>query len=87
MKRLIVGGALGLVGAVAISRLEGLTMLAHRTAKLGRAVGNRLGDALNVRPLDEVPKEDLYEQAKERDIPGRSTMSKDELIEALEDEA
>ena len=33
---------------------------------------------------DGVTREELYEQAKEKDIPGRSTMSKDELAEALE---
>jgi hypothetical protein len=85
MKRLIIGGALGSVAAVAVSRFGGLTMLARRTAKLGQAGRDRIGGALNVQPLDEVPKEELYEQAKERDISGRSTMSKDELIDALED--
>ena len=32
-------------------------------------------------------KDDLYEQAQELDVDGRSTMSKDELVEALEDES
>lgn len=29
-------------------------------------------------------KEDLYEQAKKQDVPGRSTMNKDELVDALQ---
>ncbi len=32
-------------------------------------------------------KDELYEQAQEMDVDGRSTMSKDELVEALEDES
>ena len=34
---------------------------------------------------DGATREELYEQAKKKDIPGRSTMSKDELAEALDD--
>jgi hemerythrin superfamily protein len=33
---------------------------------------------------DGVTREELYEQAKKNDVPGRSTMSKDELARALE---
>jgi DNA end-binding protein Ku len=33
--------------------------------------------------LDALSKEELYERAKAADIPGRSDMSKKELIEAL----
>jgi DNA end-binding protein Ku len=33
--------------------------------------------------LDDLSKSDLYELAKERDIPGRSQMSREELVEAL----
>ena len=34
---------------------------------------------------DGATRDELYEQAKERDIPGRSTMSKDELARALDE--
>ncbi len=34
---------------------------------------------------DGVTREELYEQAKDKDIPGRSTMTKDELAKALDD--
>ena len=36
--------------------------------------------------LNALTKEALYEQAQEREIEGRSTMSKDELIDALKKE-
>jgi hypothetical protein len=34
-------------------------------------------------PLDELTKDDLYERAQAADIPGRSGMTKDELVRAL----
>ena len=34
-------------------------------------------------PLDELTKDELYERAQQRDIPGRSGMTKDELADAL----
>ena len=34
--------------------------------------------------LGELTKEELYKKAQEADIPGRSEMNKDQLIEALE---
>jgi DNA end-binding protein Ku len=35
-------------------------------------------------PLDELTKEELYRRAQDADIPGRSEMSKDELVRALQ---
>ena len=35
------------------------------------------------RPLDTMTRDELYELARERDIPGRSRMKKDELRDAL----
>ena len=45
-----------------------------------RSNGRRRGG----RQLAALSKQELYEQAKKADIPGRADMSKDELIEALE---
>jgi DNA end-binding protein Ku len=33
--------------------------------------------------LGDLSREELYERAQERDVPGRSSMSKDELVKAL----
>jgi hypothetical protein len=50
-------------------------------------VGSPLGDRHPAtRPsgrLDDLTKEQLYERAQEADIPGRSEMSKEQLVEAL----
>jgi DNA end-binding protein Ku len=35
--------------------------------------------------LEDLTRDELYERAKEADVPGRSKMSKEELVEALED--
>ena len=35
------------------------------------------------KPRPSAPKKELYAEAQRRDVPGRSTMTKDELIEAL----
>ena len=43
----------------------------------GSSAGTSAGDG--------VTRDELYEQAKEKDIPGRSTMSKDELAKALDE--
>ncbi|WP_249998139.1 DUF6582 domain-containing protein [Actinoplanes sp. M2I2] len=37
------------------------------------------------KPRPEAPKKDLYAEAQRRKVPGRSTMTKAELIEALRD--
>lgn len=54
----------------------------HESAK--RAVASREGHSRNSRvSLSTQTKESLLKEARAKDIPGRSTMRKDELIEAL----
>ena len=61
----------------------------RRTLALGAAigvaaaVGLRVWQALERRRLAALTKAELYERAKEADLPGRSTMTKDELADAL----
>lgn len=64
-------------------------MATGATALLGVALGSYIvyktlsnGKRSN-QPYEEWTKDELYERAQEEDIPGRSTMNKDELIEAL----
>lgn len=57
--------------------------IANAAARDGRsAVGKRGGEA---DAYEGWTKEELYERAQELEIEGRSTMTKDELIEALRD--
>jgi hemerythrin superfamily protein len=61
-------------------------------ARFAEVTGHQLEDEADRRSSgggkgpdgDGVTREELYEQAKEKDIPGRSSMSKDELAEALD---
>ncbi len=55
-----------------------------RSAGRGRASGDGDGRGGNGR-YEEMTKADLYEIAQERDLPGRSDMTKDELVDALEE--
>ena len=50
----------------------------------GRGGGNSGGPSGDGRAgLERLSREQLYERAKEQDIPGRSDMSKEELVDAL----
>ena len=63
---------------------------AHRTAWASvKNVAEKKGDHWEVKEGsggsdDEPTKEELYEKAKQRDVPGRSQMSKDELKKAVQ---
>ena len=52
-------------------------------AKGGREARERPGKTYGGVDVEGSTKEDLYERAKELDIDGRSSMSKDELAEAI----
>lgn len=58
------------------SRLLGVGSYAVMVSSPGRAATSTDG-------LESLSKSELYDMAKERDIPGRSTMSKSELVGAL----
>jgi DNA end-binding protein Ku len=49
--------------------------------------GGRRRDGRRNGSLDDLPKAELDKRAKQADIPGRSKMTKDELIDALNDAA
>lgn len=64
---------------------EKLEEAQEKTAELRERAGEML-DEPDRRPYEERTKEELYELAVERDIEGRSTMNKEELIVALREE-
>ncbi|OLT51138.1 Rho termination factor [Corynebacterium sp. CNJ-954] len=58
--------------------------IANAAANTSRSeIGRRGGDSPS---YDEWSKDELYERARELDISGRSSMTKDELIKALRDD-
>jgi hypothetical protein len=87
MRKLLLGGAIGAIGAILARRRHRAVHLAR--AQSGRMRGvkdaGRKGVArLRREPdLEELTKEELYHRAQAAGIPGRSEMSKDDLIAAL----
>jgi DNA end-binding protein Ku len=53
-------------------------LMAALQASIERSGSRRNGDS-----LERLSKDELYERAKAEDVPGRSEMSKEELVEAL----
>ena len=75
MRRLLVGTAIGgAVAALVAWRRAGIAAVRGLVARVQPRRGADLG---------ELTKEELYERAQAADIPGRSSMSKEELIAAL----
>ena len=73
MRFLFLGGALGLVVAFLLRNRDAVRgMLDQTPLKRGRGSN-----------LEDMTKDELYERAQKADIPGRSEMTKSELIEAL----
>jgi DNA end-binding protein Ku len=58
-------------------------LMAALRASIQAAQGRRAAPAAADGELDELSRAELYERAKRADIPGRSQMSRDELVEAL----
>lgn len=63
---------------------EPTDLMAALRASVEAAAGRRDGKRRsNGKRLEGLSKDELYELAREADVPGRSDMSKDELVEAL----
>lgn len=74
MRFLLAGGALGAV----------LAFLLFRKRDVVRGVLDQTPlDRGRVSNLEDLTKDELYARAQKADIPGRSDMTKDELIKAL----
>jgi hypothetical protein len=55
----------------------------HRLPGVGNSATRSPSDDSRARRLEDMTKEELYARAQEADIPGRSEMSKEQLVEAL----
>ena len=79
---------LGIEGRSSMTKDELLRAIEKATDENGRATrdggANRDGGAKGAGGPSEKTKDELMEEARERDVEGRSKMSKDELAEALE---
>ena len=52
-------------------------------AALERSLAEATGGDKGKRALEDMSRDELYEQAQEQDIPGRSSMSRNALVKAL----
>jgi hypothetical protein len=84
----VLGGVLGGRWYTRVSRQALAAEIDVRDRMAAVSAGNghraRVDDVDENIPVDEMTKEELYHQAQELDIPGRSQMTKDELREALQ---
>ena len=95
--RRVINSLAGLTSVAALASLAAAPQVRERVSKLvAAAARNRhhlqdlattangfVRDEARPRTLEDLTKEKLYARAQEADIPGRSEMSKEELIEAL----
>jgi hypothetical protein len=63
-----------------------LEKLFDRLEELGAAFAEHRAQELAAGPGDDRTKDELYEDARKLDVPGRSKMNKDELATAADDE-
>lgn len=74
----------GLVAAADFPRLVAALVRADRADDLDVvAAGDPAAGPLTAAQLKRMTADDLYELARRRDVPGRSSMTKDELVDAL----
>ena len=73
MRFLLVGGALGAVLAFLLRNHDAVRGMLDQTPLYRARASN----------LEDMTKDELYERAQKADIPGRSEMTKAELIKAL----
>jgi hypothetical protein len=79
MKALLGGGVIGTaLGGIALG-----VMLVRRRGVSGHIASQIAPPMRRDEDLEELPKEQLYERARDANIAGRSKMSKDGLIKAL----
>ena len=77
-------------GATALTGVIGGLLATHyygnRESSISKAGNTRhtTYDTTSPADLSSWTKEELYEEAQKRDLEGRSTMTKDELVEALQ---
>jgi hypothetical protein len=78
-------GLAALAAPLVRERVSALIASASRTSAdlQQRATANKSRNGGRPRTLEELTKENLYARAQEAEIPGRSEMSKEELIDAL----
>ena len=89
-RNVIVLGSLASLAAVPQLRQQIIALIRKGTKRgrgpSGYAAGSRTmaDSSAGAARLEDMTKDELYARAQEADIPGRSEMSKDELIEALQ---
>jgi hypothetical protein len=81
MRRLALGALSGAALSIAFKAATARDLL-PTGVELHRRVRGRRRRHQNAK-LDELTKEELYERARAKNIPGRSEMTKEELIAAL----